>query len=283
MKNMLHLFFVCCLLCSIQTPAYSAWLSSIKQAKKIAQIENKLILVSFWSEKNQPSLFMEQEVWKDYEIIVLKSLFIPVKIEINRQKEMARRYRILSSPVLLILDSTGEEIYRNVGKMSKEEVKSLFLDIPNEVSSLYESLAIFKSERKNPYAHYMAGRGYQVMGNKLAGKVREMFIDKSEEYYRSCLRLSDDDQDAVLIEKVKLLRILNQLISGKAEKGVKKMEKDFNPQELHRSNKALAIYILMNGYNLLKDEDKTKALLKALKKTPGGFRYVKNIYGYKYN
>lgn len=117
------------------------WLESVEKAKEIAQEENKLIYVDFnadfcvWCQK------LEEETYKNNEVITLiNKNFVPVFFDLDKEenkkiyKEEYRQYVQDSLPTMLILDSNGKPLYRITGYKESEKLTELLHKALEETS-----------------------------------------------------------------------------------------------------------------------------------------------------
>jgi protein disulfide-isomerase len=114
------------LFCFVSASAFAAggnWLTSLDEAKKIAEKEKKVILVDFsgsdwcgWCIKLDKEVFSQQG-FKNYakENLVLVLLDFPRKKKLApaleaANKALLQKYKVKSYPTVILLDSKGEVI-----------------------------------------------------------------------------------------------------------------------------------------------------------------------------
>ncbi len=113
------------LLFLISTSTFSqvGWTTSFEDAQKLAIATDRLILVDFWASWCGPCKKMESESWSDEEIGKISQGYVPLKIDLDRRTPLAMRYGVNAIPLLLVIDSSGELVYKQLGYMDKRSIK----------------------------------------------------------------------------------------------------------------------------------------------------------------
>ncbi len=89
------------------------WITDLSQARDVAQRQNRLVLLHFWSETCIPCKQVERQVFNRPEFIrALTTGYIPVKINANQKPELADFYNIERVPTDVIVTPEGREVQR---------------------------------------------------------------------------------------------------------------------------------------------------------------------------
>lgn len=99
------------------------WEENYASAVKRAQAEKKLIFMDLWAEWCPPCQYLKTKVFPTPEAQAALAKVVPLSVMVeykNRQPleegvRVAKRYQLEAYPTLLILDSNGKEIRRQVG------------------------------------------------------------------------------------------------------------------------------------------------------------------------
>ena len=146
MKN--FIFFVLLLVSSISTAM--TWETSFENAQKTALGTNKFLLVDFWANWCGPCKKMDADAWSKDEVKFVMESYVPVKIDIDKNPEIASRFGITSIPNMFILDANGKIIHQFSGyhtaKDLLEEIEKYTLS--TEFLSL-ELINFYKSGNSN--------------------------------------------------------------------------------------------------------------------------------------
>ena len=89
------------------------WITDLKQAREVAERQNRLVLLHFWSDDCAPCMQIERNVFSRPEFIrALTTGFVPVKINASQQRQLAEFYNIERVPTDVIVTPEGREIQR---------------------------------------------------------------------------------------------------------------------------------------------------------------------------
>ena len=107
------------LVCAIPASACAQggirWLEDPYQARQIAMTEQRLILLHFYTDWCAPCRNLDREVFPQPEVQrAISTNYIPVKVNAERYKEIARYYRVDRYPTDVIVDANGKEVFRSV-------------------------------------------------------------------------------------------------------------------------------------------------------------------------
>jgi thioredoxin-like negative regulator of GroEL len=108
MKKFSILFITLVIFLSSTTFSQVSWLNDEKIAKAIATEKDQLILMDFWATWCGPCRKMDSEMWNTKEFKVLSEKFVPLKIDIDRQQQLARDFNVRSIPHVVLATASGE-------------------------------------------------------------------------------------------------------------------------------------------------------------------------------
>ena len=98
------------------------WKNNLDSAFAIASKSNKLIMIDFMAEWCPPCKEMDKITFSDTNIIKKSNEFIPVRIDVDKQKDIAeeyngnaRKYGGIGIPNILFLDKEKNLIHQIVG------------------------------------------------------------------------------------------------------------------------------------------------------------------------
>ena len=122
-------------LASAQEPIQ--WLHSLPEAQAKAKAENRVLLVHFWSTTCPPCRKLESTVFPNPRFKqTIGNGFVPVKVNINDHKDVARRYRIQRIPTDVFLTAEGAEVFRTISPQDPEAYVGLLDRIHDHVQGL---------------------------------------------------------------------------------------------------------------------------------------------------
>lgn len=91
-------------------PPAVVWASDFDAALSTAAEQNKLVFVDFFASWCGRCKLMDREVWPSEDVAAALNDFVAVKIDVDRHKEIADRYRVQGLPTLAVLTPGGEVV-----------------------------------------------------------------------------------------------------------------------------------------------------------------------------
>ena len=92
----------------------TVWLTDYDAALKQAQATNKLVVVDFFATWCGPCKMMERDTFADKKVRQQLTNFVTLKIDVDRQPQLAAKYGIEGMPTTLVIDATGKPLARAV-------------------------------------------------------------------------------------------------------------------------------------------------------------------------
>src|SRR5436305_1321851 len=101
----------------VTQPEAFAWESSLSAARARAAQEGKAVLLDFSAAPHcEASVLMDAETFPDPRVVgFVRSHFVPVKIQVQKEPAGATRHGVLWTPAVLFLDEEAVEQYRAEG------------------------------------------------------------------------------------------------------------------------------------------------------------------------
>ena len=95
------------------------------EALKLAEKDKKWVFIDFYATWCQPCKMLDETTWKDDKVTKwLAERAIALKIDAEKEKGLAEKYKVRGFPTLLFIKSDGSEFERRLGYLTPEE----FLD-----------------------------------------------------------------------------------------------------------------------------------------------------------
>nr|WP_321244405.1 hypothetical protein [uncultured Psychroserpens sp.] len=251
------------------------WMTSIDAAKRLALVQNKMILMT-WEESTQYPLpvtlkdkkgrpiFINDLFESDYLIDLLREHFILLKVNesdyiklfeaIDGKRSMAYIDKF-NDDSLKVMDANGTIV--NMSKSYKE-----FLNLAIFIQNYAISTEFIKAELTS----YQKNQNF-VTSFRLASKYLEMtcyVFSESKKDFVDVSILYLDEAEAYLVkesmenkegfqQKIELQRLEQELVLGNPRKVLRKLKR-FDPLEINSINKSLVSFLYFTSYIMLKDE-----------------------------
>lgn len=120
--------FVLYFLLSRPAPAPAGWGDDYEAALKDAGATSRHVIIAFYSEGCPPCAAMDRTVLGTPEVGEALSGFVPVRLDVNRHREPASRFRVLATPTFVVIDEAGRELARREGYQSIDEFVAFLKD-----------------------------------------------------------------------------------------------------------------------------------------------------------
>lgn len=249
------------------------WMTSLEDAKKLSKLMNKPILVDFWAVWCGPCKKMDIDVWSAEDVKLIMDNFIPVKIDIDYNKNLASSYSVKGIPNILILDSWGNVLESYVGYRNKYTMLEILKEYSINLSTINQSLFILEKEESNVYSNIRVAQKLQDASFVLNENPKKSLLKRSSIYLRNAEKNVSKD-DVVLNQKIELLELLNKAYYKNYNSALKQLDKF---EAVENTNKALYYYIQFFCYYNLELVSETEAAKNALLASSENSSYVQKI------
>src|SRR5262245_47758467 len=127
------------------------WETNLGRATGVARETNRAMLVEFWATWCEACAAMDANVYSDGRVAAAMQKVIPVRIDIDREPGISRKYEIAGTPTLMLMDAYGNELFRFTGSLTVERVVQLLDELPGEISRINQRSAALAAD-KNRFA-----------------------------------------------------------------------------------------------------------------------------------
>ena len=108
-------------------PSHSdiSWLTDYDAALALARADGKQIVIDFFATWCGPCKMMEQDTFTDEEVQKRVEDFVALKIDVDQQQDMARRYGVRGLPTTMVIDAEGQPVATAVGYLDPDRFLKL--------------------------------------------------------------------------------------------------------------------------------------------------------------
>ncbi len=235
------------------------WLYDFEEAKKLALATNKLILVDFWATWCGPCKKMDRESWSKDDVKLLMSGYVPVKIDIDSNRELASRYNIRSIPYVFVLDGNGKVVHQTMSYKSKSELVDLLKTYALSTEFLSNELISYYKKQSFVSAYRIASK-YHDYSLYLDEDLRKDFLKASDDYFEEALDYLDEEdfkKKAAFRQKIELYDIQKELLLNNARRAMKLLKK-IDKVDVDKMNNRFFAFLNYATYKLMNNKDQTK-------------------------
>lgn len=149
------------------------WETKLDRARTAALAANKPLLIEFWAVWCENCREMDDSVYSNERIATGMAKVVPVRIDIDGQTDVARKYAVSGTPTLVLADSYGNELFRYVGALPLDRMLELLKALPGDVTP-FNRLAETLARDKNNFAA-LAALGREQRGASFYRASNETF------------------------------------------------------------------------------------------------------------
>jgi len=92
------------LMAAVGAAADVPWVSDWAQAQRRIEQENRPAMIYFYSPKARPCRTMEEVTFRDPQVTALMGRFIPVRLEMEANPDLVRRFELMKVPTVIFFD-----------------------------------------------------------------------------------------------------------------------------------------------------------------------------------
>lgn len=92
--------------------------SGLAQAKQL----NKPVFIDFHASWCPPCKMMDRQTFPNLMVVSELENWVPVKVDVNRNRAMAKKFAVRSMPTLVLLNADGQEIGRKEGFLGPSDL-----------------------------------------------------------------------------------------------------------------------------------------------------------------
>ncbi|MGI6461695.1 MAG: thioredoxin domain-containing protein [Candidatus Hydrogenedentales bacterium] len=190
------------------------WLTSLDAAKEQAAAQNKLIFMDVYAEWCGPCKMLASETFTAPEVIKALEAYVPLKIDSDKQPEIASQYGVRGLPTLFLLTAQGTKIYEQSGFMPPAGFLDFLKTAHDRMDALSRQEEELRQEPGNVEKTLNLAHTYLELGR--AG-------DAAALLEKGLANLDTVDSDALKGDYAFALG-LAYLIEGAYDKGVERLE-----------------------------------------------------------
>jgi thiol:disulfide interchange protein DsbD len=91
------------------------WLTSYDKALTQAKADNKPVMIDFYADWCTACKYLDKNIYTAPNVIKKSKTFINLKIDTDKDTEIASRYKVYNLPTLIFLDGNGKVLWRLEG------------------------------------------------------------------------------------------------------------------------------------------------------------------------
>jgi hypothetical protein len=118
---------------------------------------------------------MDRDVYADERIAVAMQKLRPVRIDLDRDRGIARRYDVSGAPTLIITDSLGRELFRYAGSLPLDKMLAMLEALPSDMTRMNELSAALDANpgsftALSEFGHQLRAAGFYRSSNTYLDK-----------------------------------------------------------------------------------------------------------------
>jgi thiol:disulfide interchange protein len=102
------------------------WYTDMDKALKDAKAANKPLMVDFYADWCGWCKKLDKETYTNTDVVSTASKFVAVKVNTDKNRDLAKKYKVSGLPTIVFMNSKGTEVGRVVGYQPADQfVKSM--------------------------------------------------------------------------------------------------------------------------------------------------------------
>ncbi len=233
------------------------WITEYPDAMKLAEEQEKPVLIFFHAPWSQPSSWMIKDVWEQPKIIASSDKFICISINVDTY-HYETNFSVKTYPTVVFADPSGNEIFRRTGFIPANALLRLMKVLPMNFSVINDLKKAIEIDSKDIEALHQIAELYSRM----------RVWDMSSEYYKEVLKLKDLDLDEELKDIVIFSLAMNQLRLREYEEAEKALEEELKEYPKGKSTEKILYGLFVAKIGQRKIDEAEKVLKKLKSKYP---------------
>lgn len=160
-----------------------AWEKDLGKASETARKNNRPMILEFWSVTCEPCKVLDETVFPDERIGAAFKKLEAVRVDVDKEPDVARKYNVNGTPTLLVTDSYGTELFRYTGLLPADRMLQLLDELPADVTRFNQLSQAVRRNKDDVNALMALGRELRA----------QSFYRASNRYFDRALRARADD------------------------------------------------------------------------------------------
>ncbi|KPJ59869.1 MAG: hypothetical protein AMJ46_09575 [Latescibacteria bacterium DG_63] len=156
------------------------WMSDYTSGLERARIERKPVMIDFYTSWCYYCKVLDVRTYTDKEIIELSDQLVSLKINAERERQLARDYFIRAYPIIVFLSREGREIKRVYGYQSPSALERVIRKILSDSTRVEALGAAYEKDPKNTESAYLYADELMAKGRfaEAEGFLKKVVRDK---------------------------------------------------------------------------------------------------------
>lgn len=211
--------------CIMASQSELVWITSPEKAFEISKASGKIVFADVFATWCPPCKKLEKETFIHSEFKKIAASFILLKVDVDKNKEFAKRYGVRGVPTMLFLNAKGEALHQIVGFRSAERLVPEMKNMLKKAGSVEEA---DKTEQPvEPVAEVKELPWLKDKDKALAmakEQKRMIFVDMYTDWCGWCKKLDKDVFMDPEFQKIALSFVLLKLNGDEESETVQKYE-----------------------------------------------------------